>query len=107
MALSAHNLAGNHRAGDWRRCTATTVVGGAVLAILGPFGSFLNGGLTGRALYWIGTTLVGVPLYGFAVAVAGTAARPGSRRWWPVLLVATLLASVPYALVTWFAARRL
>lgn len=107
MARTGHNLAGDQGIGDWRRWTAAAIVAGAVLAILGPFGSYLNGGLAGRTLYWIGATLVGVPLYGFAVAVAGTTARPGSRRWWPALLVTTLVASVPHTLVTRFAAHRL
>lgn len=107
MALTAHNLADDYGAGDWRRWTAAAIVAGGALAILGPFGSYLNGGLTARALYWIGAMLVGVPLYGFAVVLAGAAARPGSRRWWPTLLGATLLVSVPQALVTRFAAHRL
>jgi len=37
---------------------------GLFLALLGPFGSYLNGGFATRALYWIAASWLGLALYG-------------------------------------------
>ncbi|WP_294395550.1 LytTR family DNA-binding domain-containing protein [uncultured Sphingomonas sp.] len=82
------------------RSIGVAVVLGALLAILGPFGSYMNGGLIGLAGYWIGAMLLGLMLYGSAYRILSASIAPGSVGWWPALIGAALLASVPEALAT-------
>jgi len=89
------------------RWIGLTIVAGALLAILGPFGSYMNGSLIQLLGYWIGAMLLGLMLYGLAYRLVGIWAAPGSTRWWLALLVAALLASIPEALATRAAAFRL
>jgi uncharacterized BrkB/YihY/UPF0761 family membrane protein len=89
------------------RWIGLTIVAGAFLAILGPFGSYMNGSPTQLLGYWIGAMLLGLMLYGLAYRLVDIWAPPGSRRWWLALLVAALLASIPETLATRGAAFRL
>lgn len=89
------------------RWIGLTVPAGVLLAILGPFGSYMNGGPLRLLAYWTGAMLLGLALYGSAYRLVGMGAARGSRRWWLVLGGATLLASVPEALATRTAAFRL
>lgn len=82
------------------RWIGLTVAIGALLGIVGPFGSYMNGGPVRLLCYWIGATLLGLVLYGSTYRIVRTATPPRSRRWWPALIGATLLASVPEALAT-------
>lgn len=79
---------------------ALAVVAGALLAIMGPFGSYMNGGAAHLLGYWIGAMLLGLMLYGPAFRMMGAWTKPGSRRWWLGLVAATLIASIPEALAT-------
>lgn len=89
------------------RGIAVAVLAGALLAMLGPFGSYTNGGPVRLLGYWIGAMLLGLPLYGAGYAIAAKATA-GAPRWsWPALIAATLLASIPEAWVTHAAAFRL
>lgn len=91
-----------------RRCLARPMVrgvglaiaAGALLAILGPFGSYLNGGLVERLAYWIGAMVLGLMLYGTAYGIATRSTVTGSVRRWLALIAAGLLASIPEALAT-------
>ena len=81
--------------------TALRWVGGAILvgiflAMLGPFGSYLNGGPVRLIFYWVGTVLLGLALYGAAFKIVSRWVAPGTLYWWSGLVVATLLASVPH-----------
>ena len=79
-----------------------TVVG-LVLGALGPFGSYLNGGLLIRSAYWIGATWLGLVLYGGGVAAARRlAATTRQRRGLLTLIV--LVASIPQTALTRIAA---
>ena len=89
------------------RWIGVTVAAGAVLAFLGPFGSYLNGGPLRLLGYWIGAMLLGLALYGSAYRIVGRSALPSARMWWSALVGVTLLASVPEALATRAAAFRL
>lgn len=73
---------------------------GALLAVLGPFGTYLNPGLIARAAYWIAATLIGFVLYGAAFAAVGLLAPPERRYRWPVLLIVTLLAGIAETAIT-------
>ncbi|MDR6129054.1 hypothetical protein QE361_003491 [Sphingomonas sp. SORGH_AS802] len=89
------------------RWIALTVVAGTLLAVLGPFGSYMNGGAMRLLAYWIGAMLLGLVLYGSAYRMAGIWTVPGSWRWWLTLVVAALVASVPETLATRAAAFRI
>lgn len=82
------------------RLLAIAVMVGLVLAVLGPFGSYMNRGLARRALYWIGAMVLGLALYGTAFWIVTATTSATSRLWWPTVIAATLLVSVPQALAT-------
>ncbi|MCT2398239.1 LytTR family DNA-binding domain-containing protein [Novosphingobium mangrovi (ex Huang et al. 2023)] len=73
--------------------------GGLALALLGPFGTYLNGPFPERLLFWMTTCCAGVLLYGFT-------ARVLMQRWrgrvvdWLSLFLGALLASVPEAWIS-------
>ncbi len=77
---------------------------GVVLALLGPFGSYMNHGPLVRFGYWMAAALMGMLFYVPGVKAATSIAPPGTRARWPVLIGATLVASVPEAIITWFLA---
>lgn len=82
------------------RWTLAGIVAGCVLAALGPFGSYLNGGIGSRLFYWVTVTLLGMVLYGAAVLGAmRLAGRSGAVRWGAVVLLA-LAVSVPEAVLS-------
>lgn len=89
------------------RWIAPSIVAGTLLAVLGPFGSYANGGAMRLLAYWIGAMLLGLVLYGSAYRLASLWVATRSRRWWLALIVATLVASVPEAMATRAAAFRL
>src|SRR3982751_3965897 len=64
------------------RRVGLAIVAGALLAILGPFGSYMNGGPVRLLTYWIGAMLLGLALYGAAYRIVGISTVVGSRRWW-------------------------
>jgi hypothetical protein len=78
---------------------------GAALALLGPFGTFLNGGLGVRLAYWIGLLWVSMLFY-FPSIWAGLrlSARFDLPPWFG-LASTVAVASVPMAGVARFAAR--
>lgn len=78
---------------------------GVLLALLGPFGSYLSGSLPLRLLHWTGAVLAALIVYGMAMLAANRMAPRGSSAHWPMLIGAILLASVPEALVTRASAR--
>jgi len=82
------------------RSVVVAVVAGVVLAILGPFGSYMNGGALRLAAYWIGAMLFGVVIYGAAYKLLRERIAPASSKWWPGVISVTLIASVPEALAT-------
>lgn len=73
---------------------------GILLAVLGPFGSYLNGGPVRLAGYWIGAMLLGLVLYGSMYRMIISFVSPRSRKWWPALLGGALFVSVPQAFAT-------
>lgn len=73
---------------------------GVVLGALGPFGSYLNGSLPERLIYWIAAMLVCLTLYSISTAFTVSFVQRESPLWWPVLLGAMILASVPLAFAT-------
>jgi len=82
------------------RWGAFAILGGVALGVLGPFGSYMNGGVVGRCGYWVATMLIAAVLYGAALKGAAWIAPPRSLARWFALVGAALIASVPEALVT-------
>lgn len=76
------------------------IVAGSILAALGPFGSYMNGGPVQRTGYWVAAVLLALMLYGTGFRIVTSFARAGSPKWWLSLVGATLLLSVPEALAT-------
>ncbi len=89
------------------RWVGLAIVAGCLLAVLGPFGSYMNGGPVRLLTYWIGAVLLGLALYGAAYRIVSVLTAIGSRGWWLTLIGATLLASIPEALATRMAAFQL
>lgn len=82
------------------RWLALALATGALLAALGPFGSYLNGSLTERAGYWIGAVLLGLLLYGSAYRLVARSTAQTGLRWWLALIAVSIVASVPETLAT-------
>lgn len=82
------------------RWIGVAIIAGVLLAILGPFGSYMNGSSLQRAGYWITAMLLGLVLYGTAFKVVTTWGPSGGVMWWRWLIGAALVASVPQALAT-------
>lgn len=103
MAIRRSNppLLGTAR--EWAIDLAVAVGIGVLLGLMGPFGSFFNGGAAVRIAYWVGSVVTGM-------AVISGLARLGlalawRRRWsvWLVLpavvLIGALLQGAPLRLV--------
>ncbi len=89
---------------DWIVDFAFAIVVGLFVGVIGPYGSYLNGGPGPRIFHFIVCFCVGTLIFGVLqrLAVAGAA------RWklpvWPVVGVALLVGCVPLALfISWLA----
>jgi hypothetical protein len=101
--LQIRDIAGTPRDGAISLAAVTAV--GAALALLGPFGTFLNGGLGVRLAYWIGLLWISMLFYLPSLwAGLSLSARFDLPPWFG--LTSTIaVASVPMAGVARFAAR--
>jgi hypothetical protein len=81
----------------WAADLAACAAAGAILGVVGPFGSFFNDSVPVRVAYWMLVVLIG----GLAVAVTARLVWPIARRRsvpaWVWIPAATVLASVPVA----------
>jgi hypothetical protein len=73
---------------------------GLFLALLGPFGNYLNGGFATRALYWVAASWLGLALYGLTLRGALRLVRRPAASPWPALVATVAIASVPQAAAT-------
>ncbi|GGB19599.1 LytR family transcriptional regulator [Sphingomonas metalli] len=94
-----------HRPGDramppLARWILLTIAAGTMLAVLGPFGSYRNGGVARLVGYWTSAMLLGLLLYGPIYRLVSKWTLPRSRTWWFALIGATLVASIPEAAAT-------
>ena len=83
----------------WARRLSWATAIGLALGVIGPFGSYGNGGAVERIAYWTGLLWAGTLLLGVSV---GAAVRFGSARGFPTPFtagVATLAACAPLAAV--------
>lgn len=68
---------------------------GLVFGVLGPFGSFFNGGLGPRVLQWTLSSLAIVVVYGFALRTVRPIARRHRIPAWAWVSATILLAAIP------------
>lgn len=73
--------------------------GGLLLALLGPFGSYLNGPFYIRLLFWLTSCWIGLLLYGAIVHFLLMRWRASAVDW-IALLLGILFASIPQAWVS-------
>ncbi|MEZ5893493.1 MAG: LytTR family DNA-binding domain-containing protein [Parvularculaceae bacterium] len=100
MADIGEAFSGTRKPLRWGAVMAAATLAGLLLAVLGPFGSYLNDGLPMRALYWIACAWVGVPVYGAAFLAARKLSKPGSFTGWVSLFIAAVIASAPQTVLT-------
>jgi len=86
--------------GEWRRELAGAVILGLFMGVMGPFGTFVNGGLSIRIAYWVPTCVVGLVLYSVGVRAALHWGAKWRQPIWFVLPLACLVVSAPMSLVT-------
>jgi hypothetical protein len=84
---------------EWTRDLLVATAAGAFLAIVGPFGSYLNGDLPLRLAYWIGGLWIGMAMFALIMRPAMALAP----RWHvprPLAAgLATIIAALPIALL--------
>jgi hypothetical protein len=73
---------------------------GLFLALLGPFGNYLNGGFATRALYWIAASWFGLALYGVALRAGLRLMRGLGASPWPAIAATILIGSIAQAAAT-------
>jgi len=101
--LRIRDIAGTPR--DGAISLAAVTAAGAALALLGPFGTFLNAGVGVRLAYWIGLLWISMLFYVPSLwAGACLSARFDLPPWFG-LTTAVLVASLPMAGVSRFAGR--
>jgi hypothetical protein len=101
--LRIRDIAGTPRDGAIAIAAVTAV--GAALALLGPFGTFLNGGLGVRLAYWIGLLWISMLFYLPSLWAGLTLSARLDLPPWFGLAAAILVASLPMAGAARFAAR--
>jgi hypothetical protein len=88
---------------EWAVDLAVGVGIGVLLGLMGPFGSFFNGGAGVRIAYWAGSITCGMILFGCLARLAGAGARRLGWPDWtmipPVILVGSLIQGAPLRLV--------
>src|ERR1700760_201588 len=88
----------------WGRDFGFAAVLGALLGLIGPFGTFVQAGPALRLAYWIGLSLAVTPIYGLAIRGAQTLdgrwRLPGAA-WMGGL---SLVAAAPVALISAYVA---
>jgi len=88
---------------EWAVDLGVAVGVGVLLGLMGPFGSFFNGGPALRIAYWAGSLTCGMLLFGGLARLAGAGARRLGWPDWtmipPVILVGSFLQGAPLRVV--------
>ena len=72
-----------------------TTIAGVVMGLLGPFGSYLNDGLLARIVYWVGTSWVGLILFGGALVIINSRTAQGSvARTWSLIVMVPIVSII-------------
>ena len=91
----------------WARALSFAAAVGALLGLIGPFGSYLNDGVLMRVLYWSGITVAAVANAGLMVPPLMRAGLRISLPWPFSLAVAVAIADVPISILSTAIVRRL
>jgi hypothetical protein len=88
---------------EWAVDLGVAVGIGVLLGLMGPFGSFFNGGPGLRIAYWVGSLACGMLLFGGLARLAGAGVRRLGWPDWtmipPVILVGSFLQGAPLRVV--------
>jgi hypothetical protein len=84
---------------EWRRELAAAVLIGLFLGAIGPFGTYMNGGMGIRVAYWVGILVVGLVLYGVGVRAALAIGRRHGQPDWFVLPAAVVVLAGPMSAI--------
>ena len=87
----------------WIVALAATLFG-FFLALLGPFGTYLNGGLAYRTAYWVGSMWLGLAVYAGVFRGGLAIGRRAGLSAWFAVLAALLLGSLVMTAATRLAA---
>jgi LytTr DNA-binding domain len=82
------------------RAVVAATIAGLFLGLLGPFGSYFNGGPENRIVYWIVSMWFGCGFYGAAVVAIVPLARRSGIAPWIVTAFLVIVASAPQAIAT-------
>ena len=74
-----------------------TVAMGLMLGLMGPFGSYMNGPVSGRTVYWVLTCAIGLLLYGLPLLALFQSTVRRDARVWALVTGLLLAATVPMA----------
>jgi hypothetical protein len=91
---------------EWAKSFAFATALGLFLGLIGPFGSFLNGPVWQRAVYWVGMSWAGLAVYGPVIRLAHAWA-PSRRAAWASIIGLGVLLTVPFAAFSWLFASSL
>ncbi len=84
---------------EWRTDIAAAVVLGLFLGVLGPFGSFLNGGIALRMAYWSAMLVLGLFIYSLGIRYALHLGARWRQPDWFVIPLALILLALPMSLI--------
>lgn len=84
----------------WTTELAVCLGTGAMLGVIGPFGSFFNDTLPVRVAYWAGVFLVCGIVFGLTIRVLAPRARKGGVPVWAWAPMMVLALGIPLAWVT-------
>ncbi|MBO9556965.1 MAG: response regulator transcription factor [Caulobacter sp.] len=100
--MTAEPLMGTAR--EWAIDFAVAVAIGVFVGVLGPYGSYLNGGPGPRVFHFVVCFCVGTLIFGVLQRLAVAGAQRLRIPVWPAIVVALLLGCVPLALfISWLA----
>lgn len=91
----------------WARALGFAAAIGALLGVIGPFGSYLNGPWVVLVLYWSGITVAAMAIAGLIVPPLMRAMLRISLPWPFTLAVAMALADLPITILSTTIVRRL
>lgn len=92
---------------EWGRDIAIAIPAGVFVGVIGPFGSFANGGLAPRIGYWVAMLGAGAVIYRATVILARRAGRRFALPFWATFALTVVVAAAPMALLSWITATRI
>jgi hypothetical protein len=85
---------------EWGRDFAISLVAGVFVGVIGPFGSFQNGGVGIRIGYWAAMLCAGTMIYRATMSGARWTSRRLALPFWVAFSATVIVAAAPMALVS-------